>query len=396
MKALVLDNINTTASLAVARSLGIEGHLVDVVCPRKTVAFASKYCRNKYISPGLSDKPGYIQFLLHILEAEQYDLLFVTEDSILELIVSNRESIGALVNCFLPGTEALEVAFSKNTSTKFCESIGVAVPGTLYPSDEGEAKQISQSVTFPKVVKGEKGTAANLIHYVSSPDELVRAYNHIQELESSYHGRPTIQDFVQGKEYLVHVLCDRGKVLRMCCHEKVLRYPVEGGVTTLGITVDCPELVDLTVKIFEGLQWHGLAKLDCMEDSTDGQLKFLSIDPRVSSSIDLPRFAGVNFSDLLGQLAMGNDIGTNLSYKVGIKYRWIFPREILYNFSRPWHIPLSLWQFFDSTYHSDLQLSDPYPAIINLKHTLWSIRDHFKKGTLWTGGMKASRSSQLS
>ena len=391
MKALVLDNINTTASLAVARSLGIEGHLVDVACPRKTVAFASKHCRKRFISPGLSDKPRYIQFLLTILKAEQYDLLFITEDSILELVVSNRKTIEPLVNCFLPGDKALEIALSKNKSTEFCESIGVPVPTTLYPSDESDVKQMSTRVSFPKVVKGEKGTAANLIQYVSSPDELVRAYHHIQELESSYHGRPTIQDVVQGKEFLVHVLCHRGKVLRICCHEKVLRYPVDGGVTTLGITVNCPELIDTTVKIFEGLRWHGLAKLDYMQDSTDGQLKFLSIDPRVSSSIDLPRFAGINFSDLLCQLAAGNDIGTNLNYQVGTKYRWIFPREILYNFSRPSHIPVSLWQFFDSTYYSDLQLSDPYPAIMNLKHTFWNIRDHFKKGTLWSGGMKVAQ-----
>ena len=391
MKALVLDNINTTASLALVRSLGIEGHLVDVACPRPTVAFASKYCRKKHISPGLSDKPRYLQFLLSVLEAERYDLLFVTEDSILELVVANRKSIEPLINCFLPDDEALGIAFSKNTSTKFCESIGVAVPGTLYPSDEAEVKQLSNRLTFPKVVKGEKGTAANLIQYVSSADELVKAYQYIKELETSYDGRPTIQDVIHGKEYLVHVLCDRGTVIRICCHEKVLRYPVNGGMTTLGITVHYPALVDLAVKIFEDLRWHGLAKFDCMEDSLDGQLKFLSIDPRVSSSIDLPRFAGINFSDLLCQLAAGKDIGTNLSYRVGVKYRWIFPREILYNFSRPRHIPVSLGQFFDSTYHSDLQLSDPYPAIINMKHTLWNIRDHLQKGTLWTGGMKAAR-----
>ena len=51
----------------------------------------------------LSDKSGYIQFLLTILEAEQYDLLVVTEDSILELVVSNRKQIGSLGQLFFAG-----------------------------------------------------------------------------------------------------------------------------------------------------------------------------------------------------------------------------------------------------------------------------------------------------
>lgn len=394
MKTLILDNINTSASLAVVRSLGVTGHIADVACPRNTVAAASRFCRNKYITPALSDERQYVEFILKILETEKYDVLFITEDSILELILAERERFENLVNCFFPQKDSLRVALSKTESMKFAESIGVAIPKTYFPAGEAELEGLSRSLSYPKVIKGEKGTAANLIRYASSSEELVSAYQEIKKIESPYKGRPIIQELVHGKEYLVHVLCNKGDVLRICCHEKVLRYPVSGGVTTLGVTVEHPELVEASIKLFEALGWHGLAKLDYIKDANDGIVKLLSIDPRVSTSIDLPRYAGINFADLLCQLAAGKVIKKDLHYKIGVKYRLIFPREILYNIARPWHIPISLLQCFDPQCYSDFQWSDFYPGLINLKHTFWYIKDHFQKGTLWTGGIKKSHTKK--
>ena len=246
-------------------------------------------------------------------------------------------------------------------ASEFAERLGVPVPATFdlggFPLNPRELP----SLPYPVVVKGQQGSGSSNVRFADGPENLVRGFREVWELESDLEGGPSVQEYVAGPGYLVHLLYWQGEPYAAVCHRKDREYPVGGGVTAAATTVHEPELLAAALRIAGALEWHGLVKMDFLHDPATGAFKFVEIDPRVSASLDIARVAGVDQVAMLADLVEGKAVKPNLSFRAGVRYRWLFPRDLLAGIANPGAYLRLLPDILSPRVHFDLGPSDWWP-----------------------------------
>ena len=381
-RTLILDSGNSS-SYHLLRTLsraGYEAHLSTSEDTFATLWGHSRYCARVHRSPPASDAPRFLQFLVDLLSATRYELLFICGDDEAEVVWNHRDSIENRVHCFLPGQDAREIAFSKNAAYRHAAHAGVAVPHTQIPSSQADLHGIAQRVGMPAVVKGERGVAAARVKYAHSVEELEQAYARLADVERAEGGRPSVQEYVHGQGYVVHALFRDGEPMAICSHRKEREYPVTGGVTSRGTTVHHPELDNAALAFLGSLRWHGLAKLDFKLDAATKRFVFMELDPRVSASFDITRAAGADQALMLCNLAAGNRVEPQLDYREGVRYRWLFPRDVLAVLAKPTDLPSFIADFLVPGVHRDLELWDDPRVFLGAMRVLqWYVRRDLRR-----------------
>ncbi len=359
MRVLILDSGNSSAYHAM-RSLSRKGHVVHMMGAERSLWFSSKYCAAAHPVPAddYREEKSMITTLVDLLSRHSFDLLLFCSDLQAEYIYKNFERVSQQVDCFIPGPRVLEVAFSKAAAYRHAERIGLPIPRTVIPVNMEEVEELKRTLTYPVVVKGERGTASSHVRLVAHSDELLPMFNVVKELENGAACLPMIQEYVSGAGYVVHALFFEGKPVSVCCHKKLREYPAWGGVTSAAITVDDPMLIDYAIAFGTSVDWHGLIKFDFKFDDGSKDYKFIEMDPRVSASIDITRAACADQIALLCALSDGEGIDALVKPRPGVKYCWFFPRDLFCLVTQPRYMFAELADFFSPNVHHDFSFDD--------------------------------------
>ena len=366
MRILILDSGNSS-SYHVMRSLARAGHEPHLSSPEEAGWARSRYCAGAHRSPPPTDGAAFSRYLLDLTAAIHFDLLLFCGDHEAELIWELRDRLEPQVACFLPPREARAIAFSKLAACEHAARVEVPVPRTIAPADGNELVAAAEQVGLPAIVKGERGSAASRVRRARDLTELAACWAELLAIEAPEGGRPSVQELVPGRGYVVHALFRHGEPLALCAHRKEREYPTTGGVTSCAVTVRAPELEAAALRFLSSLRWHGLAKLDFLRDERDGRFKFIELDPRISASIDITRAAGVDQALLLCRLAAGEPVEPQLGFQGGVRYRWLFPRDVLAAMQAPHILPGFLLDFLRPSCHLDLGLEDPRAVAAGLR-----------------------------
>jgi predicted ATP-grasp superfamily ATP-dependent carboligase len=134
---------------------------------------------------------------------------------------------------------------------------------------------------------------------VGGPAELRRAYDSIR-VQSPEVPNVLVQEYIPGGSDSVWMfngyfdadsrcLCAfTGQKLRQCRHG--------AGQTTLGICTDNQTVVDLALRLMQGLGYRGIVDMGFRFDARDGKYKLLDVNPRLGSTFRL--FAAPDGSDV--------------------------------------------------------------------------------------------------
>ena len=98
-------------------------------------------------------------------------------------------------------------------------------------------------------------------------------------------------------------------------------FPIEGGSSTLNITVDRPDIVEICAKLLQTIKWRGAADIDLIQDPRDGKAKIMEINPRVSGSVKIAFIAGVNQALQMKEMAEEKNVTKYEHYKIGCRLR---------------------------------------------------------------------------
>jgi predicted ATP-grasp superfamily ATP-dependent carboligase len=120
-------------------------------------------------------------------------------------------------------------------------------------------------------------------------------------------------------------------------------FPIEGGSSTLNITVERPDIIENCTRLLKAIHWRGAADIDLIQDPRDNIAKIMEINPRVSGSVKICFDAGVDMARQMLELAYNEPVTKYDTYKTGRRLRcsqtdllWFIKSNNRFNASPSW------------------------------------------------------------
>jgi predicted ATP-grasp superfamily ATP-dependent carboligase len=267
------------------------------------------------------------------------------------------------VHFIIPDLNIFMMGYDKNKLMAVCEANNIPHPSTLDLSKLDHGQEIAQ-FNFPAIIKPNRMAGAIGITPVKSFKEVWQNYDALQNKFSDCH----LQEFIphNGKQYKVAILIKDTKVIFSTVLEKCRFYPISGGSSCFNRSIINDDLVVMCTRILNLIQWVGFADFDLIEDTRDGQIKIIEINPRFPACLKASDISGIDFSNALVNLSMNKPV-VNGVYKPD-KFLRYFSMDLLYLLSSKNKLKgLKQWSrhFFSPNHHlQDFEISDPIPFFV--------------------------------
>lgn len=364
MKKIFIADGRSLAALAIARSLGEKGF--EVHCGEEfkhNITFFSRYVKKRIVYSSPEKQPEqFINEMLKLIKKEKYNMIIPIRDGTTLLFSKYKDEFSRYTNLYLADYETIKKLMDKGETVKIAKKCGVPVPKTYFP-EEMSIKEIKKCVEYPVLIRPRISSGARGISYVNSPEKFDEAYHEVKK----EYGKPIIQEYVFKKGYRTActLLDNVSNEIVTFTYERVKEYPLSGGPTVVGISCNDATVKEHALKLLKNVKWIGVAEVEFIID-TNGVAKLLEVNPRFWMPLNLSIKAGVDFPFLLYKLANNKKIEEITSYKVGVKYRWVLPYEILWLMQTPNKIRgfrefINFW--YKDTCYGVLSLKDPMPTI---------------------------------
>ncbi len=308
-------------ALSVARSLKEVGAEVTALI-QKDFVYYSKYIDNKIIELYQieTEEKKYLNHILDVLKKYTQDVVIPMGDMHASFLSKYKNFIESKTKSLLAVTEhdIFSIAHDKEKFIKFCQKNNIPHPRTWHVSVENIEDIVSDS-DFPAIIKPNISVGARGITIVNSIDSFKRYYPLVKE---SY-GDCTLQEYIENSEYYYSVMLYRSKSGEFFNSVilKILRfYPIEGGSSSFGITVENPKIVEICQELLEKMSWVGFANLDILEKGK-GDYRIIELNPRVPASLRAAFISGVNFPELIVSDLLGYSL-SKYKYKAGKQLRY--------------------------------------------------------------------------
>lgn len=244
----------------------------------------------------------------YIHEQEKLDLLIPNFDAELFSFMKSERLFKELgIHTFLPTIQQFEER-QKSRLPEFGKKYDVHVPRSEAVTDyRGMARFVQQS-GYPVMIKGRYYDA-----YVANNEMQAQVY--FNKLSAKWGLPVIVQQYVSGTEVNVIALGDgEGKTVAAVPMRK--QYITDKGKAWGGITLDAPDMLELTDKIISQTKWRGGMELELIRTS-DNKLYVIEINPRIPAWVYLAVGAGQNIPEALVKLAIGESVRPYTKYEVG-------------------------------------------------------------------------------
>ena len=368
---VLITDARDKKSLAALRSLGKRGFKVDV-SGTGTLAqsFYSRYSNNNILYPDpRKNMEGFIRFMLDIVKARDYSVLLPMDLTTIIPLSRSKDKFDPYFKIPIANYDILMQAHDKPRTLKKAEECGVPIPKTHLPKNSEQVKGISEETDYPVVIKLRKGSSGAGLRYANSAQELMREYVLSSSRQSDIvfnYELPMIQECIPGEVHDVCVLFNKGKPRAALTQKRTKMIPVTGGVGIVNETTNEPELKKMTIEFMKKMRWHGPAQVEFKIDSRDNTPKLMEVNPKFWGTLDLSIQAGIDFPYLACKMAVNGDVDPVYDYKVGLKYRWLFPYELLYliQTKNKWKLTREFLNFAGDVKY-DIWLADPLPHVMH-------------------------------
>ncbi len=249
-----------------------------------------------YKVPKWNDK-DYLDVLLSICEKERVDMIIPLFEKEFISLCENRKKFNEVGTALiLSDKKIIETFNDKWKSYKFFMSNNIDTPKTYN-------KQNLRDYSFPLIIKPTDGAGSKSVFKVNNDKELSFFIDYIEN--------PIIQEYVEGTEYTIDVLCDLdGNAISIVPRQRI---EVRAGEVSKGRTVKDMAIIERTLelcnklKIDENIKPIGPLTIQCIVD-LKGNIKFIEVNPRFGGGVPLSFEAGVAYAELLRKMVKGEEI----------------------------------------------------------------------------------------
>ena len=270
------------------RSLGLPGRVI--VTDINPLSPAVHVADRSYRVP-LASAPEYLNEIKAICESERVHLVVPTIDDELPLFAGAREDFAAAgITVACSPEPAASLCNDKYATCQHLLQAGVTAARSYLPHE------LTADASLPLFIKPRVGRGGVSAFPVRSRHEL--------EFFVDYVPTPVIQEFLDGPEYTIDVLCDGGgQPLVIVPRERVV---IRAGVIDRGRTVNDPRLIELAQACCRAVRFEGPLNIQCR--MRGGEPVVFEINPRFSGGIPLTIEAGADIPRLLVSLALGRRV----------------------------------------------------------------------------------------
>ncbi|WP_294182026.1 ATP-grasp domain-containing protein [uncultured Clostridium sp.] len=260
-----------------------------------------------YRVPRISDKK-YVNSLIAICKSEDVDMLIPLHEYEFYKLCNNRSKFGEVGTILLLSSRGiLDVCQNKINTYNFFVENDIKAPRT-YSKDEIDflLDHNSKLLRFPLVVKPVSGMGSAGVYKVNSLKELRFFIDYVEN--------PLVQEYVEGREYTVDVLCDlKGMPVSIVPRE---RLEIRDGEVSKSRTVFNKKIIKETYRLMEclanlkkdkNISAIGPFTVQCRIDK-NGSIKFIEINPRFGGGVPLTFEAGVDYGKYFDMMAAGKKV----------------------------------------------------------------------------------------
>jgi predicted ATP-grasp superfamily ATP-dependent carboligase len=344
VRVLVTD-ADYKLTLGAIRSLGRRGAtVVALAATPRALGFRSRYAEERLVGPPPTNREAYVDFVAEA--ARDVDAILPIGQDTTRSLSQHRDRLPAPAPLAPP--EATAVADSKARTIELARKLGIPTP--------------ADATSFPAVAKNPTGSGQ--VRYVDSADEVPEGW--------------LTQEYVRGEGRGLFALFDRGEERAVFMHRRLREFPVTGGASTAAESIDDPELRELGLRLLRELGWHGVAMVE-FKRRPNGEYVLMEINPKFWGSLDLAIAAGVDFPWLAVQLALGRDVRPVDSYRVGVRFQWVFS-DLLHVAARPRNVGAYLRDLARAEH--DVAAADLRPAAFEAALVAAAAARRIRTGTL--------------
>jgi predicted ATP-grasp superfamily ATP-dependent carboligase len=235
-------------TLAAARDLGPRG--VPVVLASDALVVPARWSRHVSRTvrcPSRAEPARLLEWLLAFGEREPGHVLYPTSDDLAWIVAAHREELAPRFRLYGPPAEGLARLLDKAQLAVEARAVGIDVPETRCPRDEGEVGRVAREMRFPVLLKpraqmmlSHRGRSRKGDR-VERPEELLSRWKEMRR-ELAYHpmvadripglGLPIVQEVHPARERIHTVdgfVGEGGEVFAALACNKILQHPRRSG-----------------------------------------------------------------------------------------------------------------------------------------------------------------------
>jgi predicted ATP-grasp superfamily ATP-dependent carboligase len=325
-KSVLVTDGDQRAALAVVRSLGRAGYEVHVCSVRpKSIAGASRHSSGQHtVADPLRHSELFLSDLARVAAATRADVLIPISEASLLVVLPKRERF----SCAIPFADAnaFGQVCDKRAVLQMAGTHGIAVPRQTVVAKAADISLLDDGLRFPLVLKPSRSVAGQDGKRIRAG---VAYASNAQELREQLKRIPAdaypvlLQQRVDGAGLGISVLVWDGVLVAAFAHRRIREKPPSGGVSVLRESVPIDQmLLTRSLALLRDFNWKGVAMVEYKLDSDTGVPYLMEINGRFWGSLQLAIDAGVDFPNLLVQLALGASPSPIMTYETGVRSRW--------------------------------------------------------------------------
>lgn len=292
----------TETGLGVIRSLGRNGIKVIGLDYRKDVAFWSRYAESFICPHPLRESSSFRQFMLSL--SKKYTcrpVLFLTSDDFVLSVSRMRANLSPYFLLNIPSEDVVESIINKRMQYEKAKEVDVPIPKTFYPQSNEELQKLQDDLKYPLFIKGcysyiwKENFGSLKGFFVENKEELYEKLGMIFKKSIPV----MIQEVIPGPDsnhFKVSIYISQSAVpLLVFTLRKIRQFPIRFGVGSCVESIDYPELLDIGLKYFMGINYRGIGSAEFKLDEKDNVLKLIELNPRLWQQNILSTVCGMNF-----------------------------------------------------------------------------------------------------
>ena len=327
---MLITDSDSRSALAATRALGQGGHTVYTAGEHPhSIAAVSRYSAGfvPYPAPG-SHPDEFVAAIVKGTARLGIDVVLPTTEITTLLLTRHAAMLPPGVRLPFGDSAAVERAANKAEVLELAEACGIPIPRTEVIRSSDDIEALHRWSSYPAVLKPARSRVATArgwislgVHYAHSAAEGIEILRRLAP-----EAYPVLlQERIRGAGTGVFTCMADGQPLVWFAHERLREKPPSGGVSVLCRSVlPEPQAVRYSQALLERLGWQGVAMVEFKRDDRDGSLRLMEINGRLWGSLQLAIDAGVNFPQMMVEIAAGRSPAPVPHYRLGVRNRWLW------------------------------------------------------------------------